>query len=176
MPSLPPMPRLQMQVSLRFLLLATAIIALFFGLRRSYLMTAFDLEEAIERARNIPIILTLVAAILTAVFSTSNSTSAWSAAVRGVALGTAVSFLSCLALAIEFGEMLRVMNYWNWWVDWIWVAPHLIIATVQGGALGAFVLQAGLLLQYHRGKRKSAHVGRNANIVKSALARRRRPL
>ncbi len=176
MPSPPPKSRLPMQVSLRFLLLAAGLVAIFFWLRRGYLMTAFDLDEAIERARNIPIILALAAAILAATFPAIKPGTAWSAALRGGMLGSAVGFFSSFALAIEFGEMLRGMNYWNWWRDWIWVAPHLIIATIQGGAVGAFVLQFGLLLRYKWAKGKRAQVCRNAVFVKNALARRRRRL
>lgn len=176
MPSPPPKSRLPMQVSLRFLLPAAGLVAIFFWLRRGYLMTAFDLEEAIERSRNIPIILALTAASLAAMFSAIKPETAWSAALRGILLGSAVGFVASLALAIEFGEMLRGMNYWNWWRDWIWVAPHLIIATIQGGAVGAFVLQARLLLRHRWSQRKRAQVCRNAVFVKNALARRRRRL
>src|SRR6187399_1306001 len=106
---------LRPRVSLRFLLLATTLFALFFGLRRNYLMTAFDLSEAIERARNIPIILTLAASLLAAIFSTGKPETKWSPALRGMILGASVGSLSCLALAIEFAELLRRMDYWNWW-------------------------------------------------------------
>jgi len=51
-------------------------------------------------------------------------------------------------LAIELGEALRRMDYWNWWKDWPLVAPYFIVATVQGGAIGAFVLQIGHLFRY----------------------------
>ena len=56
--------------------------------------------------------------------------------------------LSCLALTIEFGEALRRMDYWNWWKDWPLIAPYFIVAIVQDGAIGAFVLQLGELLRY----------------------------
>lgn len=174
--SSPPKSRLPLQVPLRILLLATAVVALHFGFRRGYLMTAFDLDEAIERARNIPIILAFAAAILAATFPAIKPATAWSAALCGGMLGSSVGFFSSLALAIEFGEMLRGINYWNWWRDWIWVAPHLIIATIQGGAVGAFVLQISLLLQYRWAQRKRAQVCRNAVFVKNALARHRRRL
>ena len=68
MPALPRKFALSLQASLRFMILATALIALFLWLRRSYLMTAFDIDETIERARNVPLILTLVAAVLAATF------------------------------------------------------------------------------------------------------------
>ena len=163
MPAKPRGVRPRSQVSLRFMFLASALIALFLGLRRSYLMTAFDLDEAVERARNIPIILAFAAAILTAMLQKEKPSTKWSPALRGVILGSAVGSLSCLALAIEFGEMLRRMDYWDWWRDWIWVAPHLFTSTVQGGAIGAFVLQVGSLVKYRRAKQKGrSHSARSA--------------
>ena len=140
---------LSLQVSLRFLFYATTLVALFFALRRSYLMTAFDLENAMERAQSMPPILALAAALL----SPSCSGTRWSPAVRGVILGASVGSLSCLALIIEFGESLRQMDYWNWWRDWPRVAPHFTVATVQGGAIGAFAFSktpSNLLRQWLR--------------------------
>jgi hypothetical protein len=157
---------------LRFLFLATAMIALFFGLRRNYLMTAFDLSEAIERARNIPIILTITASVSAAMFQPRTPKTKWSPALRGMILGASVGSLSCLALAIEFAEILRRMDYWNWWQDWIWIAPHLIVATVQGGAIGAFLLQVAVLLRYRHEKRKTALASPRPRFVRNDLARR----
>ena len=143
--------------------LATALIALFMGLRRNYLMTAFDLDEAVERARNIPIILAFAAALLAAILQKDKPATKWSPALRGGILGSTVGSLSCLALAIEFGEMLRRIDYWDWWHDWIWVAPHLFMSSVQGGAIGAFVLQIGSLVKYRRAKQRSkSHAARSA--------------
>jgi hypothetical protein len=139
---------LSWKFSLRSLLYVTALVALFYGLRRSYLMTAFDLEEAIERARNVPTLLTLAAVLLAAMFSQISQGKRWSPVVRGTILGATVGSFSCLALAFEFGEALRRIDYWNWWQDWPLVAPYFIVATVQGGAIGAFVLQLGHLLRY----------------------------
>ena len=51
------------QFSLRSLVYVTALVALFYGLRRGYLMTAFDLAETIERARNVPTLVSLAAAL-----------------------------------------------------------------------------------------------------------------
>jgi hypothetical protein len=164
--------QLRPRVSLRFLLLATALVALFFGLRRNYLMTAFDLNEAIERARNIPIILAITASVLAAVFQPRKAETKWSPALRGMLLGASVGSLSCLALAIEFAEILRQIDYWNWWQDWIWIAPHLIVATVQGGAIGAFVLQVAALLRYRHEQRKAALASSRARFVRNDLARR----
>jgi CDP-diglyceride synthetase len=145
---LPRQVNLRLQFSLRFLLYVTALVALFYALRRSYLMTAFDLEEAIERARNVPTILTLAAVVFAAMFSQTSQGKKWSPIVRGAVLGAIVGSLSCLVLAIELGEALRRMDYWNWWKDWPLVAPYFIVATVQGGAIGAFVLQIGHLFRY----------------------------
>ncbi|MFN0017337.1 MAG: hypothetical protein ACKVP0_03695 [Pirellulaceae bacterium] len=158
---------------MRFLFLATALVALFFGLRRNYLMTAFDLSEAIERARNIPIILAITASVLAAMFQPRKEETNWSPALRGMFLGASVGSLTCLALAIEFAELLRRMDYWNWWWDWIWIVPHLIVATVQGGAIGAFVLQVAVLLRYRREKRKAALASPRSRFVRNDLARRR---
>jgi 4-amino-4-deoxy-L-arabinose transferase-like glycosyltransferase len=161
---------------LRFLFLPAALIALYFGLRRNYLMTAFDLSEAIERARNIPMILAITAAVMAAMLRPRKAETKWSPALCGVILGASVGSLSCLALAIEFAELLRRMDYWNWWQDWIWIAPHLIVATVQGGAIGAFVLQVAALLWYRCEKRKAILASSKARFVRIDLARRRRPL
>ncbi|MGI8981553.1 MAG: hypothetical protein ACR2FY_20190 [Pirellulaceae bacterium] len=155
MPALPKKLPRSLQFSLRFLLYVTTLIALFYALRRSYLMTAFDLDDAVARARNVPAVLALVAALLSALFSPSCSESRWSPAFRGVILGASVGSLSCLALIIEFGESLRQMDYWNWWRDWPRVAPHLSVATLQGGAIGAFVLQLGWVLRFVLSRRKA---------------------
>lgn len=157
MPAPPRILPLSLQFSLRFLLSATALIALFYALRRSYLMTAFDLDEAVGRARNIPAILSLAAAMLAALFFRNCSGSRWSPAVRGVILGASVGSLSCLALIFEFGESLRQMDYWDWWRDWPRVAPHFTVATLQGGAIGAFVLQVGALFRYVVSRRGALH-------------------
>ncbi len=142
------------QFSLRFLLHATTLIALFYGLRRGYLMSAFHLNEVIERARNVPTILALAAALLAVLLPLGSRSKPWFPANSGIILGAAVGSLSCLALVIEFGESLRRMDYWNWWRDWPFVAPYLIVATVQGGAIGAFVTRLGGLLRYAFLKRR----------------------
>jgi phosphate/sulfate permease len=139
---------LSWKFSLRSLLYVTALVALFYGLRRSYLMTAFDLEEAIERARNVPTLLTLAATLIAAIMPQNAKGNRWPPAVRGAILGATVGTHSCLALVIEFGEMLRRMDYWNWWENWPLVAPYLIVAMVQGGAIGAFVFQLSELLRF----------------------------
>lgn len=164
---------LRPRISLRFLFLTIGLIALFFGLRRNYLMTAFDLSEAIERARNIPTILAFTASALAAMFQPRRAETKWSPALRGMILGASVGSLSCLALAIEFAELLRRIDYWNWWRDWVWIVPHLFVATVQGAAIGAFVLQVALLLRYWREKRRAAVASSRARFVRNALARRR---
>src|SRR6266487_3337889 len=132
---LPRKVNLSLQFSLRFLLYATTLIAIFYALRRGYLMTAFDLEETIERARNVPTLLSLAAAVIAAVMPPNLLANRWPPAVRGAILGATVGTHSCLALAIEFGEMLRRMDYWNWWEHWPLVAPYLIVAMVQGAAI-----------------------------------------
>jgi|GEM_PF-4442317 len=152
---LPRQVNLRLQFPLRFLLYVTALVALFYALRRSYLMTAFDLEEAIERARNVPTILTLAAVLFAAMFSQTSQGKKWSSIVRGAVLGAIVGSLSCLMLAIELGEALRRMDCWNWWKDWPLVAPYFIVAIVQGAAIGAFVLQLGELLRYLFMKRRA---------------------
>jgi hypothetical protein len=139
---------LSWKFSLRSLLYVTALVALFYGLRRSYLMTAFDLEEAIERARNVPTLLSLAAAVIAALMPPNLLGNRWPAAVRGAILGATVGTHPCLALAIEFGEMLRKMDNWNWWEDWPLVDPYLVVAMVQGGAIGALVFQLGEMFRY----------------------------
>jgi hypothetical protein len=141
-----------LQFSLRSLVYVTALVALFYGLRRGYLMTAFDLAETIERARNVPTLVSLAAALSAAVFlqgSThrKSSQSCWLSLWRGAILGAGAGALSCLALAIEFGEGLRRIEYWNWSQDWLLVLPYFVVATIQGAAIGAFVLQIGRLLR-----------------------------
>lgn len=146
---------LSWQFSLRTLLCVTALVALFYALRLGYLMTAFDLDETIERARNVPTLLALAAALLAMMFSRNSPRTKRSPAISGAVLGAAVGSLSCLALAIEFGESLRRIDCWNWWKDWPLVAPYFIVATAQGGAIGAFVLQFGHLLRYLFMKRRA---------------------
>jgi len=143
---------LRPQFSLRVVFLTTALVALFFALRRGYLMTAFDLHEMIERAQNVPTILSLAAALMAALFLHSPGKSGTSLGWRGAILGSAVGALSCLALIIEFGEGVRRISpeYWNWLRDWPEVLPHFIVATVQGGAIGAFVLQVASALRPRR--------------------------
>lgn len=132
-----------LQFTLGFLFYAITLIALFYALRRCYLMAAFDLADAIERASNVPTLLTIAAAVLaTTIPHVIPGKGLWPI-VRGAILGVVVGLLSSLALAIEFGEGARRMSpeYWNWWSDWPRVAPYVTVATIQGGALAATILQ-----------------------------------
>ena len=140
---------LNLQPSLGFLLYITTLIALFYALRHNYLMSAFDLDDAIERARNVPALLTLAAALLAATIPQAIPGRGIWPIVRGAILGIAVGLLSSLALAIEFGEGVRRMSaeYWNWWSDWPRVAPYLVVATIQSGGLAATILQVAQLWQ-----------------------------
>jgi len=152
MASLPQTIPLRPQFSLRGVFLTTALVALFFALRRGYLMTAFNLRETIERATNVPTILSLAAALVAALFLPSQGQGRASPGWRGAILGSTVGALSCLALVIEFGEAARRISpeYWNWLQDWPEVFPYFVVATVQGGAIGAFVLQAASALRSRR--------------------------
>ena len=132
-----------LQFTLGLLFYAITLVALFYALRRCYLMTAFDLANVIERARNVPTLQTLAAAVLaTTIPRVIPGKGLWPI-VRGAILGVAVGLLSSLALAVEFGEGVRRMSpeYWNWWRDWPRVAPYVTVATIQCGALAATILQ-----------------------------------
>lgn len=117
------------QFTLRTILIITAFIALFLGLRRSYLLAG----AGIGGAHLMPPLFACLAV------ATSVVGSAESRFIRSIGLGASISTLVALILALEITEGLRRMDYWNWSQDWLLFLAIVFSHTCIGASIGLIV-------------------------------------
>jgi hypothetical protein len=120
------------QITLRSILIFTAFVALFLGLRRSYLLAG----AGIGGAHLVP---PLIASLAVA---TSLIAAAESKFMRSIGLGASVSTIVALILALEITEGLRRMNYWDWSNDWLFFLEVIFGHTCIGAGIGLIVAGA----------------------------------
>lgn len=121
------------QFTLRTILIITAFVALFLGLRRSYVFTAKPAATSIARAKQMPPLFACLAVTASLV------SSAESKFKRSIGLGAVVSTIIAAILTWEFAEGLRGMRYWNWSADWPMFLTIIFGYTLMGGSIGLVV-------------------------------------
>jgi hypothetical protein len=136
------------QFTLRSILIITAFIALFLGLRRSYLLTG----AGIGGAHLMPPLFAVLAV------ATSLIAAAESRFMRSIGLGASVSTIVALILALEITEGLRRMNYWHWSNDWLFFLKIVFGHTCIGAGIGLVVacLHKGCLLVFNSRQKPSS--------------------
>jgi uncharacterized integral membrane protein len=117
------------QITLRSILIITAFIALFLGLRRSYVLAGGD---RVSKAKQMPPLFAALAV------SASLIGSAESRFRRSIILGAIVSITVTTIFTIEITQELRRMGYWNWSGDWPIFLAILCGYACVGGSIGLF--------------------------------------
>jgi hypothetical protein len=160
--------------SLRTLILATALIALYFGLRTSFVLGPDFGSDADSRAHIAVAVMGAVASIWTCVQSASRK-SRWQLFARSIAAAVFVEVIAATALGAEMAERFgrSYPEYFNWYRDgigfllMIW-RMHVFIGLVIGTSVAAFFTVAiprAPLSQQARpaGSNAQAGLGRSGN-------------
>lgn len=126
-----------MRFSIRQLLAVTAIVAIFCGLRSSYVLGDYA-GNAITRAFFVPPMMAVVVSLYcSAILRTSPSM--LKRIAYATAAGAGAAAVTMLILGWEIAAELKQMGYWNWWSD----LPLFLMVMAQEVLAGGIV---GLIL------------------------------